>query len=729
MSLILEQIDSATRRLDFDVADQIQSLQSKTPGDIATNKELTQREQFLRRSLGDEQLAVETLERVLAGNELQPVNYLERGAIAARAVARILIREPNGRQYGWGTGFLIAPQVLITNNHVLPSSQWAVGSEAQFDYEINIKDELIGPTSFQLAPQQLFYTSKDLDFTVVAVATNSEDRQHTLSQFSWLPLLDTPGKSFEGEWLTIVQHPAGERKQLCVRENRLLKRADDVLWYSTDTLGGSSGSPVYNNDWFVVALHHSGVPEKKNDKIQTIDGRDFNPQTMDETQIKWVANEGIRASRITQTLKQVLPNHPLLQPLFSATPESSRIVGSTLSDVNPQPISLILPPSSQPRNDTPMSQDSLQTFTIPLQISLQISAPAGISVAGAQASPLTSRESATFPQERAETSASSGERQARFDAPFDSNYDNRKGYNPEFLGAEHRVGFPKMTPALASEVTKLLEPQEKNENILHYHNYSVVIHKKRRFAIYSAANVSFANRFALSRPRDVWRLDPRIPSESQVGEFYYARNQFDRGHLTRREDLEFGKDPNEALASAGDTCHFTNCTPQHSGFNQSKEIWQGIERHVLEEAIINGHFNAQIITGSVFDESDPLYRNIQYPLQYWKVVAALNAKGKLFATAYLASQADVIDRLGIEAAPEVPFGPFKTFQVKLSEIERLTGLSFVYGKDNKSLSDHDPLKTAQPRRRSSRFSPTESTSLGWLPPGYIELTELDDIVT
>lgn len=122
MSLILEPIDKALRWLDFDVAARIQSLQNKTPGDIATDKERAQRQQFLSRSLGDEQLAGETLERVLAGNELQPVNYLERGALAARAVARILIRQPNGRQYGWGTGFLIAPQVLITNNHVLPAS-------------------------------------------------------------------------------------------------------------------------------------------------------------------------------------------------------------------------------------------------------------------------------------------------------------------------------------------------------------------------------------------------------------------------------------------------------------------------------------------------------------------------------------------------------------------------------------------------------------------------------
>jgi len=711
MSLIVEQITKATQRLDFNLADRIQSLRDRTPKDMVTPTEKSQRLQFLNQSLGDEQLALDTLERVLAGNELQPVNYLERGAIAARAVARIQIRQPNGRAYGWGTGFLIAPQVLITNNHVLPSQDWAVYSSAQFDYETDLQDRPTGPVDFAINPQQLFYTSPELDFTVVAVAARSTDGEQNLEQFGWLPLLGNTGKSFEGEWLTIVQHPSGERKQLCVRENRLLKKSEDVLWYSTDTLGGSSGSPVYNNDWFVVALHHSGIPEKRNGKIQTIEGQDFNPQTMDEARIKWAANEGIRASRIFQTLKQVLPTHPLLQPLFTISPESARIHGTTLDTLDSVP--------SLTRNVNLMSQDNMQTVTIPLQITLQINGNGGITVDSSSGLALA-RESDVLALERKGGAVTAP---AKFDAPFDSNYDNRKGYDPDFL--DMRVAFPKLSLGLESEVTKLIVPQADNQYILHYNNYSVVMHRKRRFAIYSAANVSFGDRYMMGRPSDVWRLDPRIPQEAQVGNFYYVRNKFDRGHLTRREDLEFGKTPELALGSAGDTCHFTNCTPQHAGFNQSREIWQGIERHVLENAIVKGKYNAQIFTGPIFDDSDPDYKSIQYPIQYWKIAAALNSAGELFATAYLASQADVIARLGIEA--EVPFSPFKLFQVKISEVERLTGLTFVYGNDDKPLTEHDPLETARlPRRR--RFSPNESAGMDVVPSGYVELMELDDIV-
>jgi endonuclease G, mitochondrial len=82
--------------------------------------------------------------------------------------------------------------------------------------------------------------------------------------------------------------------------------------------------------------------------------------------------------------------------------------------------------------------------------------------------------------------------------------------------------------------------------------------------------------------------------------------------------------------------------------------------------------------------------------------------------------------LGIEA--DVPFSPFKLFQVKISEIERLTGLTFVYGQDEKPLKECDPLETARLPRRRRSFSPDESAGIDAVPSSYVELMELDDIV-
>jgi endonuclease G len=375
-----------------------------------------------------------------------------------------------------------------------------------------------------------------------------------------------------------------------------------------------------------------------------------------------------------------------------------------------------------------MSTERVSTITIPIEIKLDVTNTGTVSVAGAQESVMAAV--ARFEEARKKYPGVDFEVESQFELEFNKNYGNRKGYNADFLGDGFKVHLPKLEEYLVPLTARLLAND--NEYVLKYHNYSVVMHKARKLAIYSAANVKFSERYEMSRPKDVWRLDPRIPASAQLGEFYYARNNFDRGHLTRREDLEFGPKRVDALDSAADTFHFTNCAPQHSRFNQSKAIWQGIERHILEESIKSEKFNAQIITGTVLDEGDPLYKGLQYPLRYWKIAAAINAKDDLFATAYIASQEDVIDEFGIEAAPEIPFAPFKMFQVKISEIERLTGLSFTYSKkggDIKPLSDKDPLNKRLPRTNRRRVNFGESSAqAAFVPEGYILLETADDIV-
>ncbi len=670
------------------------TLRNKGPSDVAPTSVLKTRQEFLQESLGGTE-AKDAFERIIGGDELQPVAYLERGAIAARAVARVDLRGG-----GYGTGFLIAPHVLITNNHVLPDGGIAARAVANFHFEVDIADVEVGPVVYGFRPSDLFFTSPELDFSVVAVEPTSHDGV-PLAQFGYLPLLETVGKVSEGEWLTAIQHPDGLRKQICVRENQFIKRDDNFLWYTTDTKPGSSGSPVFNNDWYVVALHHAGVPEKRDGVVQ---------KRSDGT-VNWIANEGARASRIFETLKQTHPQHPLLLPLYAATPASARITAP------PKEISTIaLSPKGGPMADT-------RTISVPLELSIQIGPDGrpGSVIANTRGAIESTGPAISFLEKRTKPTA-------RFDAPFDEDYSARKGYNANFLGTgDKRVGLPHLSPALKAVAAPLIEPQANNKNVLHYHNYSVVMHAKRRLAIYSAANISFGDRFELSRPTDVWRRDPRILADHQLENWYYASNKFDRGHLTRREDLEYGKKPKDALISAADTCHWSNCTPQHERFNQNKEIWQGIERYVLEKSIIEGEVNTQIFTGPILDEGDPEYREIQYPLQFWKVVAALKADGKLFATAYIAGQEEVIAQFGIEVT-EVPFGAYKTFQTKIAEIERLTGLTFVCGQDDaKKLRTFDPLETGAPARRR-RPRPQESTGFA-VPEGYYEITDLEDIQT
>ncbi len=236
-----------------------------------------------------------TLERIISGDELLASSYLTHGARAMRAVGRVVI----GANAGYGTGFLIAERVLMTNNHVLATPAEAAGSSVQFNYEER-DDGAVRPRTYPLSPDQLFITSKSLDYSIVAVGgAKAPGATHGV-----LPLIAAMGKAMVGEWLNIVQHPEGETKRIAIRENRLSDELPRFLHYVADTNPGSSGSPVLNDQWEVVALHHSGVPDLDADgRYLKADGSVWSPEDGDDA-IHWVANEGVRTSVIVKDLKK-----------------------------------------------------------------------------------------------------------------------------------------------------------------------------------------------------------------------------------------------------------------------------------------------------------------------------------------------------------------------------------------------------------------------------------------
>ena len=198
------------------------------------------------------------LERVLGTNDLIGVAFLERGLRVARSVGRIWVCVAGGRPRGYGTGFLVSPRLLMTNHHVLEDPGVARTSLVEFDYQVGLGGAVLPTTTFAFDPDEFFFASEDLDYAVVAVRSTSAGGQRPLD-FGWNPLIEEEGKAIVSQWLNLIQHPNGETKQLGLRENQLLDVLDEFLHYETDTAPGSSGSPVYNDRWEVVALHHSGV--------------------------------------------------------------------------------------------------------------------------------------------------------------------------------------------------------------------------------------------------------------------------------------------------------------------------------------------------------------------------------------------------------------------------------------------------------------------------------------
>jgi len=279
----LQQTEAAKRykKRERERAALAKKLEGSTPLEVDTQARARERRRLIDSRDG---LA---LERIMWKSDLFPIAHLEEGLCVGRSVCRIEIRDGIGRVLGHGTGFLVSPSVLMTNNHVLPDADSARQSLAQFNYE-NDMNLMPRPTkSFRLDPDQFFVTDQKLDFTLVAVEkASSEDEK--LSQFGHLKLLTDSGKALVGEYVSIIQHPLGAPKAVAVRENQIVDNFSDYVHYATDTERGSSGSPVFSDGWDVVALHHAGVPDPN-------DPGGF------------VANEGVRISSIAKSLSKLRP--------------------------------------------------------------------------------------------------------------------------------------------------------------------------------------------------------------------------------------------------------------------------------------------------------------------------------------------------------------------------------------------------------------------------------------
>ena len=113
-----------------------------------------------------------------------------------------------------------------------------------------------------------------------------------------------------------------------------------------------------------------------------------------------------------------------------------------------------------------------------------------------------------------------------------------------------------------------------------------------------------ASRRSISPSSDDWHLDERVPADEQAGPELYARNDLDRGHLVRRRDPVWGADA-EARQANYDTFSYANAAPQAADFNQSKELWNGLEDHVLAYAETN-ELRLSVFTGPVFADDDAL---------------------------------------------------------------------------------------------------------------------------
>ena len=224
------------------------------------------------------------LEKVMGREELFEVNWIQKALSASRSVCKVLLSNNES-----GTGFMLKGGYLLTNNHVLPSTEAASNAKIIFNYLVNAQEDIESISEYSL-DTSVFYTSleNELDYTLVKI---KDDASGTLSKWGNVLLDDFSDPQIEDK-VNIIQHPEGKYMKIALPD-KIISKMNQYLFYIADTKEGSSGSPVFNQDWKVIALHHAGL----NDKSQE------GGLIINEAGDKKPSNRGILIKNIIKDLK------------------------------------------------------------------------------------------------------------------------------------------------------------------------------------------------------------------------------------------------------------------------------------------------------------------------------------------------------------------------------------------------------------------------------------------
>lgn len=271
-----------------------------------------------------------------------------------------------------------------------------------------------------------------------------------------------------------------------------------------------------------------------------------------------------------------------------------------------------------------------------------------------------------------------------------------RGYQADFISPSLPVPLPVIQQPHPAGISKRFD----------YLHFSVVASKKRQFPYFSATNINGPQFRQLDRA-DNWREDPNAMGWQWGTVLYVARkSDFDKGHMTKREDPQWGTTDAVAAQAADETFFFTNVAPQMASLNQRLVAWRGLEDYILhDEARLNKGRDAtaeqpglliSVFTGPVLSAADPVFvttvlsQRVQLPELFWKVVYYTNDGLELRRVGFLMGQRDAMQQAGVVGTNlfdrfkkllllENFFEDYKDaepFQVGVSYIEGLTGLTF-----------------------------------------------------
>jgi endonuclease G len=545
---------------------------------------------------------------------------------AAQAVGRI---EVEGHALAWlGTGWLVSPDVIVTNRHVASEFGRQRGTSFLFKQGLNGREmsaaidfieEIDRSDTLTFQIEEILHIENpegpDLAFLRVMPVANQVLAAH----------LELSAMANENELVAVLGYPAHDSRipdqQLMERifgqvydKKRLapglLTRVDrDTIAHDCSTLGGNSGSVVLSlQTGKAVGLHFAGRFLRTNLAV---------PSEVVAERLEQVSS-GATRGRPAVRRREDRPERATSQ----ASP--ARHVSTRIS------------------------------YVFPVRVTIEVG---GAYVDSDQNAPGTYQRSNSLrgPTGDADEVSIEG-------VPED--YRDRQGYLEAFLGDTAVVPVPKPTQEHNDVLTFVVD--DRTEQLLRYEHFSVLMSKSRRLCRFSAVNIDGKGSKSISRA--AWRTDPRIPLWAQIrNECYGAPPKFSRGHMTRREDPVWGSDRSAAKGNA-DSMHVTNAVPQMQPFNAG--IWLDLEDYALQNAR-QDDMKISVFTGPFLMNDDPDMFGVQIPLEFWKLIAFIHDETEqLCATGYTMSQRDFL------SGNEFIFGMHKTAQRSIASIEECTGLSF-----------------------------------------------------
>ncbi|MFO1459325.1 MAG: DNA/RNA non-specific endonuclease [Verrucomicrobiota bacterium] len=263
-----------------------------------------------------------------------------------------------------------------------------------------------------------------------------------------------------------------------------------------------------------------------------------------------------------------------------------------------------------------------------------------------------------------------------------------KGFPSRFLDEGREIPLLHLSADQRKELPRV---EGNPDGILHYLNFSVVYHRRRRIPFYVVYAIDGLARRSVERAGG-FRLDPRLDKNLQLdGRFYDLEKrftEFEIGHMAANNEMAWG---DQAQVQSYQTFHFPNSVPQAERLNSG--LWQQLEKYVIQETGEVDGKRICVFTGPVMKEEDPPYLrepSFRMPLAFFKVIL-YRRNGGIRAVGFMMSHKRRLIEEGIIAEPPAPRtrsatpgGPFEdyphreVFQVDIDLIERESGISFQF---------------------------------------------------